>query len=103
KESNAAIRAASGKDDFDAWVETFYAAHETFTVGVLSAPCEMLAALGRRIKAAALAKRLCGESAAMLKTAYRNLEPDKFPAAIGLWPTTRASAEVDKLMAPDGN
>jgi HK97 family phage portal protein len=98
KESNAAKRAANNKD-FDRWLAEFYRDHADIVEKALTPGLGVLACAGAEASPALMARRLAAESRAELLAAYDTDTPDQFAARLSLWPTVRAAAVADKILA----
>ena len=99
KESNAAARAVNARGDFDSWLAEFYGKHETLLAEALAPAAEVLASLGKPADTKAMAAELSAESKAMLRDGYDRQTKAQFLAALEAWPTERAAAKADVILA----
>jgi HK97 family phage portal protein len=97
KEGGAALRAAGG-GDFDAWLADYYPRHRATLTEALAPACLLLATLGLPGDAAALAGRLCQESAEILRHSYDHETREQFWARVEAWPVERAKGAAAQIL-----
>lgn len=101
KEVNAASRAAKDKGkDFEAWLNQFYAEHESLLVERLRTACMTLdiAGVARWADRTDLAAWLCARSKETLRSSYNTDTPDTFARKLAVWPTDRAASVAEEIL-----